>query len=83
MVNEQHTQQEYELLRKRGWRYLWRGLIFLGVCLIISFAASESDFVLHNLISESVIVAGWVAMWRPVEIFLYELPELRAEINPK
>jgi hypothetical protein len=27
---------------------------------------------ISTLARESLIIAGWVAMWRPMEIFLYE-----------
>ena len=31
----------------------------------------------HHLLSESVTIAGWVALWKPIEMFLYDLPEMR------
>jgi len=32
-----------------------------------------------TLLSESVLIGGWVAMWRPLEIFLYDWWPLRAD----
>ena len=32
-----------------------------------------------TLLSESVLIGGWVAMWRPLEIFLYDWWPIRAE----
>ncbi|MGH9221520.1 MAG: hypothetical protein ACRD1W_19605 [Vicinamibacterales bacterium] len=32
-----------------------------------------------GLASESLLIGGWVAMWRPLEIFLYEWWPIRAE----
>ena len=32
-----------------------------------------------NVISESLVIGGWVAMWRPLEVFLYEWWPIRAE----
>ena len=31
------------------------------------------------LVSESLIIGGWVALWRPMEIFLYDWWPIRAE----
>ena len=32
-----------------------------------------------GIIAESLLIGGWVAMWRPLEIFLYEWWPIRAE----
>ena len=32
-----------------------------------------------SVIAESLLIGGWVAMWRPLEIFLYEWWPIRAE----
>ena len=32
-----------------------------------------------SVISESLVIGGWVAMWRPLEVFLYEWWPIRAE----
>ena len=32
-----------------------------------------------GVLSESLLIGGWVAMWRPLEIFLYEWWPIRAE----
>ena len=31
------------------------------------------------LVREGVLIVGWVAMWRPIEIFLYDWWPIRAE----
>jgi len=31
------------------------------------------------LIRETLVIGGWVAMWRPLEIFLYDWWPIRAE----
>ena len=32
-----------------------------------------------ELLKESVLIGGWVAMWRPIEIFLYDWWPILAE----
>jgi hypothetical protein len=32
-----------------------------------------------SLLKESLLIGGWVAMWRPLEIFLYEWWPIRAD----
>ena len=46
------------------------GLLFLAACLALrrSLMAAES----HELLGEGLLIIGWVALWRPVEMFLYD-----------
>lgn len=32
-----------------------------------------------GVVSESLLIGGWVAMWKPIEVFLYEWWPIRAE----
>ena len=54
---------------------------FLAVAIVAAEALS-SLFSKENyatLVSESLIIGGWVALWRPIEIFLYDWWPIRAE----
>ena len=44
---------------------------------IVETMLRESRF--GSIIRESFLIGGWVAMWRPLEIFLYEWWPIRAE----
>ena len=50
------------------------GLAVLGVCILggrlIRTTLGEEP--LARFLSESLIILGWVANWRPLEIFLYD-----------
>ena len=50
------------------------GLFVLSLCLAASqlVAGWASTSYIHRLIGESLIIVGWVANWRPIEIFLYD-----------
>lgn len=73
-------QREFRQLLKRGRSSLLVGLLFLGVCLGVSeLLATLGQGALASLVKESLTIGGWVAMWRPLEIYLYDWWPLRAE----
>jgi hypothetical protein len=63
---------EFRYLLKQGRTSLIIGLTFLAVCMITSQLLRRQEETLSIVIREGLIIAGWVAMWRPMEIFLYE-----------
>jgi hypothetical protein len=50
------------------------GLAVLGLCVIGGrvVSAALGDEPLARFFSEGLIILGWVANWRPIEIFLYD-----------
>lgn len=73
-----HAQREFRQMMQRGRISLLIGLAFLTGCLLIADTVAEIDggtFV--TIVRESFIIGGWVAMWRPLEIFLYDWWPLR------
>ena len=69
----QLSRRELSQVFKTGRTSLLIGLAFLGVTLAISkmLGAFETNR-MAALIRESLIIGGWVAMWRPLEILLYD-----------
>lgn len=67
-----HTREQLRLLFVRGLISLLIGLAFLVTCLSLRqlLAASSEPFM--TILSEGLLILGWVAMWKPVEIFLYD-----------
>jgi hypothetical protein len=62
---------EFRHLMQDGRRTLLTGLVFLATCLTISrFLVGVGAFTTFG--RESLTIAGWVAMWRPMEIYLYD-----------
>jgi hypothetical protein len=69
---EQIASQHRELLRQ-AWKNLGIGLVFLFTCLLTAeFLEVLGDATFATVIRESLIIGGWVAMWRPMEMFLYD-----------
>jgi hypothetical protein len=66
-------QREFRQLMSRGRTSLLIGLAFLGLCVAAGNAVIVGDASpLRLLVRESLLIGGWVAMWRPIEIFLYD-----------
>lgn len=56
------------------------GLAFLAVCNVLSEAVARADWSdLGGLLQDGLVIIGWVALWRPAEIFLYDWWPLRGE----
>jgi len=59
---------------RRAYISLFIGLIVLGTAIILSHLAKthvQGDL-LNRVLSEGFIILGWVAMWKPLELLLYE-----------
>ena len=67
------TNLEFRALMKQGRFSLLIGLSSLAFCLALSKAllGAESG-TWPSILREGLTIAGWVAMWRPMEIYLYD-----------
>ena len=60
-------------LLRRGRASLFIGLVFIEVCLTAADAIAQlGSGGAATIARESLTIIGWVAMWRPVEMFLYD-----------
>ena len=67
------SRRQLVLLLMEGRTSLLTGLAFLGVCLLgADLLSGHADNAFIRAARESLIIGGWVAMWRPLQIFLYE-----------
>jgi hypothetical protein len=72
------NRMEFRHLLKQGRTSLVIGLIFLVACLLTrELVFHQKTGTLASLMRESLTIAGWVAMWRPIQIFLYDWWPLR------
>ncbi len=57
-----------------GRRALLVGVTALTVCLMLSqfLIGMFGENTLVQIVAESLIIVGWVANWKPIEIFLYD-----------
>lgn len=66
-----------------GRRFLAIGVLVLVACLTASqiAAAAIPNKVIAGVVEESLIIVGWVANWRPIEIHLYDWLPIRRRIR--
>src|SRR5512139_2305640 len=68
----EHT--EHRRLRaewQRGRISLLIGLGFLVVCLVVRELLISSESPVSRILAEGLLIVGWVAMWGPLDVFLY------------
>jgi len=67
------TGLEFKHLMKQGRTSLLIGLSFLATCFAIAetLLSGESG-TWAAILREGLTIAGWVAMWRPMQIYLYD-----------
>jgi hypothetical protein len=66
-----------------------RGRISLSIALVFLGAAMAASDVIGGftanrfaaVVSEGLLIGGWVAMWRPLEVFLYDWWPVRADLR--
>jgi len=72
------NQMELRRLFSDGRKSLLIGLAFLSACLVTSHGISDAvTGTFRSIARESLTIAGWVAMWRPMQIYLYDWWPLR------
>ncbi len=72
------TRLEFHRLMKQGRTSLMIGLLFLVACLMVIRTLLTGDAgTWAGVLRESLTIAGWVAMWRPMQIYLYDWWPLR------
>ena len=72
--------REFRQLLRRGHTALVIGTLFLAVCLFLSGVVSRLFMPgVAEVLREGMIIVGWVAMWRPLEIYLYDWWPLREQ----
>lgn len=79
-----HDRQAHRLRRflRESRRQALAGLFFLAACITGSQLVSAlGPDLAAPLISEGLIILGWVANWKPLSAFLYDWRPLRQQMN--
>jgi hypothetical protein len=65
------NQRDFRQLMRDGWTSLFIGLGFLAVCMTIAQTVTALMGRWNLVMKEGLTIIGWVAMWYPLEIYLY------------
>jgi hypothetical protein len=72
------TQRQLALLLRNGWVSLAIGLAFLFASIgVRQILLADVTGTVAHIVGEGLLISGWVAMWRPLQIFLYDWWPLR------
>lgn len=69
---ERKTDNELKFLFRQGRTSFLFGLVFLFICIFIAVRFAREQTVFSQVVYEGLIIMGWVALWKPINIFLYE-----------
>ena len=77
----QASRRRLRQLFRRGRTSLVIGITFLAVSLLLGdiIARLLGERHVGGILRESLLIGGWVAMWRPMEVFLYDWWPIRAD----
>jgi len=76
----QKARREMRELFRRGRASLAMGVPLLALAIAVGeFAETMAGVPLSGIMRESIVIGGWVAMWKPMEIFLYDWWPIRDE----
>lgn len=67
---------------REGLQTLWLALGFIAVCVLGAVAAEawlEGPGIAPSLVRDGLVIAGWVALWRPIDMLLFDTWLLRRE----
>lgn len=75
------TRRKLRQLFRVGRRSLVIGLVVVAASVLVGdlLASALQATRFGGVVRESLLIGGWVAMWRPLEIFLYDWWPIRAE----
>jgi uncharacterized membrane protein YgdD (TMEM256/DUF423 family) len=74
------AERRYRQRMRVGRATLVLGLVVLAACMLVREFALGTDAVgWRGAAGEGLLILGWVALWRPVEVLLFERWEIRQE----
>ena len=72
-MRAQMKRREFNVLMRHGRQSLLIGLSFLAGCLTLGhFVPQWLPEATAEIVRESLTILGWVAMWRPLQLYLYD-----------
>lgn len=78
------AQRELRLVFQQARLSLAIGLSFLTACIALSYILQPlfSNYAVSaEIVKEGLLISGWVAMWRPLQVLLYDWWPVRKKID--
>ncbi len=75
-----HERRQFSELMRIGRTSMLIGLLFVAACVGASNLI-RGEGAMRDTLRESLIIVGWVALWRPLEIFLYDWWPIRRHMR--
>jgi len=82
-----YRREQTQKILQRTFDYGWRILLIAMGLLVVIFTLTElalhllPDYKFIRFIRESFIILGWVALWRPLDLLLYDWYPIKKNIN--
>ena len=78
----ERTRRKLRQVLKQGRISMVIGIVFVSLCLITAdFVGNLGAGAGYRIARESFTIVGWVAMWRPMQIFLYDWWPIQRKIR--
>lgn len=78
----ERTRRRLRQVLRQGRMSLVIGIAFVSLCLILAdFLGSLGEGASYRVARESLSIVGWVAMWRPMQTFLYDWWPIQRKIR--
>lgn len=67
------TRRDLRQILRQGRLSLIIAVVFLAACMSLrELVLSFGDGTANKMLAEGLLISGWVAMWRPIQLFLYD-----------
>lgn len=76
-LEHEEAEREHRGRMRMGRWALILGLAVLAACTLLRQALTQSGWAGSHFLDEGLLILGWVALWRPIEILLFERWESR------
>jgi hypothetical protein len=77
----ENSRNDLSVLFRQGRSALMMGTAFLVACYAGYIFSKDEQSLFFGVLGESLHVFGWVAMWKPINLFLYEWWPIRDRIK--
>ncbi len=77
------TERQLKMVLQLGWQSLLISMVFFGFLVLLTLVIIKlfPEGEVSRTFREILIILGWVALWRPADLLLYEWRPFKREVN--